>query len=587
MIRLLRDSSIFKKIMAAFLAALLPLMAITWMINEQGSNNIRTEISESMLSKTRFYMDSLDKEADRINRYLPNYVMDHDLMEIAATGSEMSSYDRSSKILGIQRRLDLMKNSSPFIQEAKAYIPLIERTILSIQYETDLDRTEYEAMQHHAKSYEEPFIYWNGRLFMTMQYPINTIRNPLYIVGIELSGASIRETLSQIGGERGGQSMLVNLDRGWEVASGNNGTLLEQMRAFAMKKKEAGAVEGYETVVHNGKRFLTVYQYSNFWNSYSVTCIPEETVLGSLQMYRTLFWWACALALGIVLFFTYFLFRLIYRPLMKLVHSFRRVQQNRLDPIVTDRGADEFGYLYQAFNDTITSLKTLIEENYEQQIRNQRSELKRLQSQINPHFLYNCFFVLCRLIKSDSQKEKAYQFCLYIGQYFQFITRNDEDDIALTLEVEHSRTYVEMQTICYGERIEVWFEGGFPDMRVPRLILQPIIENAYKHALGNTTGLGELWVHCETGSGEVSLIVEDNGDGLSDAGLERLRKKLQHAANRLEETTGLLNVHRRIQLRCGEQYGIELARSQLGGLQVRLKLSLNEEERADVQIAGR
>ena len=58
--------------------------------------------------------------------------------------------------------------------------------------------------------------------------------------------------------------------------------------------------------------------------------------------------------------------------------------------------------------------------------------------------------MLCRLIKSDSQKEKAYQFCLYIGQYFQFITRHHDDDIPLEMELEHSRTYVEMQSICYG-----------------------------------------------------------------------------------------------------------------------------------------
>lgn len=84
---LIKDSSIFQKIMAAFLAALFPLMAITWLINEKGSDNIRSEISESILNTTRFYLDSLDKEADRISRYLPNYVMDKDLMEIATTGN--------------------------------------------------------------------------------------------------------------------------------------------------------------------------------------------------------------------------------------------------------------------------------------------------------------------------------------------------------------------------------------------------------------------------------------------------------------------------------------------------------------------
>lgn len=571
----LRDSSIFKKIMAAFLAALLPLMAITWTINEKGSDNIRSEITESVLNTTRFYMDSLDKEADRISRYLPNYVMDTDLMELAATGNDMSPYERTRKILDIQRRLELMKNSSPFIEEAKAYVPLLKRSILSNDYETRLDPEEYMAMQQNAKLYEAPFIYWNNRLFITMPYPGNTVRSPLYILGVELSAAKIKETLAQIGRTRGGQSVLLNLELGWSMETGMDPALLQRMKSFALEKRERQSDEGHETIVHDNKRYLAVYKYSSLWHAYSITCIPEELVLGSLQMYRTLFWWACALAVCIVMFFTYFLLRFIYRPLMKLVHSFRRVQQNRLEPILIDRGADEFGYLYRAFNDTVRSLKTLIEENYEQQIRNQRSELKRLQSQINPHFLYNCFFVLCRLIKSESQKEKAYQFCLYIGQYFQFITRNDEDEIPLKLEVEHSRTYVEMQRICYGERIQVLFEGDVPAMDVPRLILQPIIENAYKHALGNMLQPGELWVHSERRDGDFLLYVEDNGQSITDEEIEGLQKKLRYSSNRIEETTGLMNVHRRIQLRYGEAYGITVSRSELGGLQVIIKLSVS------------
>ncbi|WP_339265091.1 histidine kinase [Paenibacillus sp. FSL K6-1330] len=570
----LQDSSIFKKIMAAFLAALLPLMAVTWLINEQGANHIRSEISDSILNTTRFYIDSLDKEADRISRYLPNYVMDRDLMEVAATGEQMNSYERSYKILDIQHRLDLMKNSSPFIREAKAYIPQIERTVLSNSFETKLNAEEYEAMQPDKKLYTEPFIYWQDRLFITMQYPAGK-KDPLYVVGVELSTGKMKETLAQIGNSRGGQSVLFNLERGWEINSGSDLELHDLMKQLAFEKQAAKMDEGYDTIHYKNKRFLTVFKYSSLWNSYMITSIPEEMILGSLEVYKALFWWACVLAVFIFLFFTYFLIRLIYRPLIKLVRSFRRMQQNELEPILIDRRKDEFGYLYQAFNDTVKSLKTLIEENYEQQIRNQRSELKRLQSQINPHFLYNCFFVLCRLIKSDSQKEKAYQFCLYIGQYFQFITRQHDDDIPLEMELEHSRTYVEMQSICYGDRIQVLFEVEAQPIEVPRLILQPIIENAYKYALGNMRGMGELWVHSKLRNDALYIYVEDNGEFITDEEIEALDKRLRYSTNQIEETTGLLNVHRRIQLRYGEEYGITVSRSELGGLQAIIKLSMS------------
>ncbi|WP_261306337.1 sensor histidine kinase [Paenibacillus andongensis] len=566
----LRDSSIFKKMLAAFMVVLLPLMAITWLINEKGAESIRKEISQSTLNTTGYYLDSLEKEADRIVRYLPKYVTDDDLIELAATGNELSYYERAEKILGIQKRLVLMKDSSPFIQEAKAYVPSIDRTLLSIQYDTSIDRQEYAAMQPKNRSYEEPFIYWNDRLFISMQYPANTRREPLFVVGVELSARKIKESLAQIGSSLDGRSILLSVDRGWHIQSDDDPALLETVEAFIKVKQAEGKKEGYETVRYGGKSYLSVFKYSPLWNSYSISLIPEANVLGPIQTYRVWFWWACVLAVVVGLFFSYSLFRLIYKPLMRLVHSFRHVQQNRLMPITIDRGHDEFGYLYQAFNDTIRSLRTLIEENYEQQIRNQRSELKRLQSQINPHFLYNCFFVLCRLIKSERQKDKAYQFCLYIGEYFHFITRDGEDEIPLALEVKHSRTYVDMQTVCYGDRIQVRFDSDVPEFSVPRLVLQPIIENAYKHALGNMRTEGELWVHSEENEDSLSFYVEDNGSAVTDEEIDRLNTRLQLSEGRLEETTGLVNVHRRIQLRYGAEYGITMARSTLGGLKVKI-----------------
>lgn len=569
----MKDSSIFMKMMAVFLSVLLPLMMITWFINERGASSIQTEISRSTLNTASFYLDSLDKEVERIMQYLPNYVMDNDLMELAAIGTDMTDYERAQSITLIQKRLDLMKNSSPFIQEAKAYVPKIGRTLLSVKYETGIDEAEYAAMQHDGPFYDDPFVYWNDRLFLTMSYPTNTFKDPLYMVGIELSTRKIKEALQQITGSLSGESMLLNAEQGFLIGSSDKTELQDELKDFIAKKQAQGKQQGYERVRFGDGRYLTVFKYSDVWKSYSVTCIPESAVLGPIQTYKRWFLWACGLAVAAGAFFSYSLMKLMYRPLMRLIHGFKRVQKLELLPLSIDRRRDEFGYLYQAFNDTVHSLKTLIEQNYEQRIRSQRSELKRLQSQINPHFLYNCFFVLCRLIKSD-KKEKAYQFCLYIGEYFQFITRNDEDIIPFELEIKHSRTYVEMQSVCYGDRIQVRFEVEPLPLQVPRLILQPIIENAYKHGFGGMAGRGDLRICSVRRTDRFTICVEDNGNSLDDDKLEQLRLRLAHAGDRIEETTGLINVHRRIQLHYGREYGLEVSRSSLGGLKVLIHLGM-------------
>jgi len=567
------DVSIFNKIMAAFLAVLVPLFAVTWTINDKGAESISSEISRSIMNTTSFYLGSLEKEAARVVQLLPNYLMDNELMELGTAGDELSYYERAQNILALQKKLELMKSSSPYIKEVKAYVPKIGRTITNFTYNMSVEQEEYDALRRNGKSHSTPFVHWDGRLFISMQYPDNT-RKPLYMISVELSTKAILDTLDQISRQLGGTSELVDLDYGWEISSANDEWTKDSIRSFLLAKQEAASNEGHESLVRNGRRSLVVYQYSAMWNAYLVSVIPEQNILAPIKKYRTLFWVAGGIGLLVVMIFSFFLFRLIYQPLMKLVYSFRLIRKNRLEPILIDRGRDEFGYLYQAFNETVESLRKLIQDNYEQQIQSQRSELKRLQSQINPHFLYNCFFVLCRLIKSGST-DKAYQFCQNIGQYFLFITRDDEDEIPLEREIGHARTYVDIQTICFGDRIEVWFDlESVPPVRILRFVLQPVIENTYKHAFGMMNTPGELWVHGELSDNEIVFFVEDNGNLLADEDIDNLNRKLEQASMNMEETTGLANVHRRIQLHYGTEFGVKAARSELGGLQIQIGLGI-------------
>ncbi|MBJ8192384.1 sensor histidine kinase, partial [Bacillus cereus] len=108
--------------------------------------------------------------------------------------------------------------------------------------------------------YEEPFIYWKERLFITMQYPSSFARNPIYLVGVELSTNKIRETLEQIGSSRGGQTVLMNLDRGWEISGAHDPKLLAEMRAYAKELERSNVQEGYVTLHVDGERYLTVYK---------------------------------------------------------------------------------------------------------------------------------------------------------------------------------------------------------------------------------------------------------------------------------------------------------------------------------------
>lgn len=191
-------------------------------------------------------------------------------------------------------------------------------------------------------------------------------------------------------------------------------------------------------------------------------------------------------------FYSYTTYRLVKNPINKIVESFRRLEQGALDVNIQFKASDEFNYLYEEFNTMVDCLNTLIDNNYKQQIYIQKAELKQLQSQINPHFLYNSYFILRRMIL-DRDFENAENLSNYLGTYFQYITRNVMEGVTLQKEMEHAISYARIQQMRFSERMAVEFGEVPPKYRnliVPRLIMQPILENSIEHGLNRSAKEG-------------------------------------------------------------------------------------------------
>lgn len=215
----------------------------------------------------------------------------------------------------------------------------------------------------------------------------------------------------------------------------------------------------------------------------------------------------------------------------------------------------------------------LVDELIEQKELAQQSELKQLQAQINPHFLYNSFFSLRNKIRRE-ELDSAEKLSSLLGTYFRFLTRNDEGNVPLKNEVEHAGSYAEIQHMRFYDRIQVQFDELPMDCRevlVPRLILQPVIENALNYGLEEKEEDGLLRVSFQKKEDILEIHVEDNGDYFTDEKMQKLRQKLE----RKDQITGLVNIHNRLLLYWGEKSGIVIERSVLGGAEIILKILLN------------
>ncbi|WP_217594713.1 sensor histidine kinase [Cohnella sp. GbtcB17] len=568
-----RSRSIYPKILIVFLLVITPLCVLSLVINAKGEATVKQEIDNSIGSKTAYFVDSLETEANRMYEHQQGFNLDKDLQRLVYVDSTLGRFEWGETIKRLQEKMEIIKTSSKYIESVSVQMLTIGKAISNRDPYDSLDREAVDAFMSQYKIKGTSIINVKGRLLLGYVNPVAILaqKKPEYIIFIQLSIPELQKAMAQFANYPDSGAVLADAERKWKVSTdGTDKELLTAMSRFT--DEQGGTEELAETTSRKigSTTYLMSYQYSPVIHMKLLVYVPKKEVLGDLDSYRIWFWVLALLSMLIIAVFSVWIYRLIHKPLNKLVFAFRKVEDGYMEPTVLPKGQDEFRYLFEGFNSMVVKLKELIHKLYEQEIRVKSSELKQLQSQINPHFLYNTYFILHRLAKMDDI-ENVILFSQYLGEYFQFITRSGASEIPLEQEIKHARLYVEIQQIRFSNRIDVEFDplpDHLRDVPVPKLIVQPIIENAYKYGMERKREDGLIKIRI-TGGDLIRIVVEDNGPGMEDEQLAQLQASLRSSAPG-EEMTGIRNVKRRLQLQFGKTSGISAERGEQGGLRVEL-----------------
>ncbi|QGQ95154.1 HAMP domain-containing protein [Paenibacillus psychroresistens] len=573
---MLKKLSIYPKLVISFLLVIVPIYTLSLAINQFGKNSVREQITLSMKSQVHYYLDSFEAEIQQITKRKKEYMFDDDLQNLSALAPIMTEFDRRVAIQRLQKKISLFKESSRFLESAKLYIPLIGKTLYPNSFSESMSNDELQELivESSPQAYPSAFFYSNEHYIISQLYPDPLLpqQRPVFALKLELSKDSIQKTLQEITKYTQGEAILFNARQNWEISDSIDSIAgTENTRDFIRSIPLNSTDNNQGTINWKGKSYLVTSEYSHILGITLLVTVPEDKVLGPLNKYNKWLWLLSALSAFVVVVFSFWIYRLIQQPLKRLVIAFRRVEQGNLKFKIHHINEDEFHYLYEQFNHMSDQLKKLIDEVYEQQIRSQRSELKQLQSQINPHFLYNSFFSMKSLLQYQNT-ETALKMADYLGEYFQFITRNGSNEVTLEAEVKHAYIYLEIQMIRFSRRVTAVYEE-LPEMYlnllVPRLILQPMIENAFNYGLKDKVKDGRVEIRIAATEDNLVISVEDNGDILDEESLREM-KSLLASSNDAMETTGLVNVHRRLKIKFGADSGLSVSRSELGGLKIEL-----------------
>lgn len=217
-------------------------------------------------------------------------------------------------------------------------------------------------------------------------------------------------------------------------------------------------------------------------------------------------------------------------------------------------------------------------QDYEREILLKQANLATLQSQINPHFLYNTLECIRGMALLEDQEDIA-DIAWSLSRFFRYSISGKSDMVTLQDELENVRNYARIQQYRFKDRflLEIQEDAASMDAMLPKLTLQPVVENAILHGLANMTSGGVITIKVERILSDVVITVSDNGCGMTPEELSALSKKIRdQKSGKGEESRhtgiGMQNVDRRLKLHFGPEYGIAIYSCPNMGTDVEMRL---------------
>lgn len=303
-----------------------------------------------------------------------------------------------------------------------------------------------------------------------------------------------------------------------------------------------------------------------------ITALAEHTVINGLLM--------ASVALVLAALVAAFLSRVISRPIVNLAGRMQETTILNFHQHPSSKRVDEIGLLERSYSDMMTHNQQLVEQNFQSKIARRNAQLHTLQAQINPHFMYNTLQVI-GAISLEEGSPSIYPLTTALSDIMRYAISFGKEMVTLESELKYLDSYLMIQNTRFDNRLqfECCVEESLMQMLLPKLILQPVIENCFAHGLENKEGPWHIRLTAREMPDRILLCIEDNGIGITPEALEALQQKL---ALDVTETLGqkahigLINVHARLRLRWGALGGIQIENGKQEG--VRVTLSIGKEQ---------
>ena len=577
----IRNHTILIRLMIVFLLIVLPIFWIGLHFYRQGIALQDRLIAATMNQRFNAQMRFFSNQVKAVQNDMIYLADENEFAAFAGMPDAFSPYEQARLLNVYQRRLYTVFNTNEYVRRITLHLPLVKRTLLAVaQNESSIQPLNADAMSDaraQARRTAGQTTFVDGRMLYLYQSPHPSVltqgKTPRCVFEVEFDLDGLLRELSALFPELPVHYALLddaqNILRSDESSPAHKAlTALAADDAFWSANGEdafADLSEKTSSILSlAGDLYYALPLSSRVPDLRIVFFVPRAAALSLVNDYRDWVWALSFLLLAAIALYGLYAYRSVQKPIGLLLAGFARLEHGEMNFAISWNHRNEFRDLIERFNQTLRRLSALMRELYEQKILTQQAQLRHLQAQINPHFLYNNFYILDNMLLMEDYAT-ASEFLRQLGDYFRYVNQSGQPSAALSDEVGHMLAYAHIQSTRFGSSIETDLPplpDNFPDPQVPRLILQPLMENAFKHALERYEGRRVLCLRYGEDGDFLTVTLENSGPEIEEERLHALRASLRSPAQ--AGPTGLSNVHQRLQITHGT--GLELNARPGGGL---------------------
>ncbi|NQX57919.1 sensor histidine kinase [Paenibacillus qinlingensis] len=371
---------------------------------------------------------------------------------------------------------------------------------------------------------------------------------------IQVIGDAVRE-LDEV---TKGRTMVLD-DQNTVIYDSEQKWISTNVASNELVQKAVGAQGSFKVTIE-GKSYLTSYTTSEVTGWKQIVFIPVDHLTEETRVTRDFTMILVLLSITVALVTSAIIAIALTRPLRTLMRTMKQVNKENLDVQIPVKYSDEFGILAKHFNNMIRRINELVEEVYQTQNRKREAELRSLQHQINPHFIYNTLEVI-RMTAEVKRDYEISEMTYNLGELLRYGILRGTDQVTIHKELDHLEKYLALQNFRFSKDIQLELNISEAHLSYPviKLLFQPIVENAILHGFEMKEENCLITISSYVDKQAIYFTVRDNGCGMEDTQLKIIRNAMQGLRQENRNNIGIANVNERIILQYGASYGLQVS----------------------------